>query len=197
MARLWKWRYQESDTYWRRENIFTFSCLDIFGQIKFGENASILNTKLIKFSAITPKPFSKKYREERHKRIKKHSVPESVKWNKYHTIHYIKSFVLHFATIELKTDKPLSFFNLQAFFFFFKVQCNLKDTGRNRKKYKTRKTRKEFCLPKILQLSICRNDIELYFRHHQQSAFLEKYTNSYCPQFPSRTAWTEKWELGN
>lgn len=120
MARLWKWRYQESDTYWRRENIFTFSCLDIFGLIKFGENVSILNTKLIKFSAITPKPFSKKYREERHKRIKKHSVPESVKWNKYHTIHYIKSFVLHFATIELKTDnKPLSFFNLQAFFFFF------------------------------------------------------------------------------
>lgn len=58
--------------------MFTFSCFDIFGLIKFGENVSILNKKLIKFSAITPKLLSKKYRGERRKRVKKHSVPESV-----------------------------------------------------------------------------------------------------------------------
>lgn len=34
----------------------------------------------------------------------------------YNTIYYIKSFVLRFATVELKTDKPLSFFNLQILF---------------------------------------------------------------------------------
>lgn len=34
----------------------------------------------------------------------------------YNTIYYMKSFVLLFATVELKIDKPLSFFNLQIFF---------------------------------------------------------------------------------
>lgn len=60
-------------------NIYIFRCLDIFGLMKFCENVSILNTKPIKFSTTTSIPFSKKYRKERHKRIKRHSVPESVK----------------------------------------------------------------------------------------------------------------------
>ena len=79
LARLQQWRYQNSYAYRRRENTYIFSSLDLFGLMKFCENVSILNTKPIKFSATTPVPFSKKFRQERHKRIKRRSVPETVK----------------------------------------------------------------------------------------------------------------------
>lgn len=69
----------KNDAYLRRESTFIFSCLSLFGLMKFCENVSILNTKPITLSATTPIPFSKKYKQERHKRIERHSVPESVK----------------------------------------------------------------------------------------------------------------------
>lgn len=69
----------KSDDYWKRENALIFNCLEHFGLMKFCENGSILNTTAIKFSATTPILFSKKYRQEGHRRIKRHNVPLCVK----------------------------------------------------------------------------------------------------------------------
>lgn len=72
-------RSEKSDDYWKRENAFIFNSLDHFELMKFSEKGSILNTTAIKFSATTSIPFSKKYRQEGHRRIKRHNVLLCVK----------------------------------------------------------------------------------------------------------------------
>lgn len=154
--------------------------------MKFCENVSILNTKPIKFSATTPIPFSKKYRQEGHKRIERHSVPESVKQKQisYSIIQYIvfcASFKHKNGSKRQTNHCPLLIRRFVG--FLGEEHCNLKDTDENSIWQERNLFFQRVCNYPYAEMAWNYNSDLI-----SNSALLEKYMNSYCPQFPSRTA---------